>query len=178
MTAVISLSYGVGGRWGSTPVDLKVALERAGDNVARPMRYMAGPITGMLEKALRGRFASEGSGGPVSGAWAPLSVSYAKRKAIAWPGRKKLAASGALRDALTQSTGRGALRESGDSSLGFGTKGIEYASYHQTGTRRMPARPPFDFGGPAFDRDFRSACQVGLIAAIRAAKLDADGDGG
>jgi len=173
VTVVIELNYGVGSADGMTPVTLRAALERAGEAIQRPMRHIGPELSKALEKNLRTRFAREGTGGPVSGPWAALSADYAAWKKIHYPGRKKLVRRGMLRAALTSSSSPQALRESADTTLAFGTRGIEYASFHQTGTRKMPARPPFDFGGPEWDRSVAKAIQKGFIHAMRAARAEA-----
>lgn len=169
---VVELKYGIGGKDGMTPVTLRTALDRTGDALRAPMRYIGPELSKALEKNLRTRFAREGAGGPVSGAWAPLSADYAAWKKSHYPGRKKLVLRGKLRPALTSSASPHALRETTDNTLVFGTRGIEYASFHQTGTPRMPARPPFDFGGPEFDASVRRAIQKGFVAALRAARAE------
>jgi hypothetical protein len=66
---------------------------------------------------------------------------------------------------------------SGD-SLTFGTTGVPYASLHQTGTGRMPSRPPFDFG-PDFEAGMQAAAAAGVREAVRAGSdglLDFEGD--
>lgn len=173
MTVVIKIEYGVGSSSGWTPQTLAVAFERAGANLRTPMRWIGPGLQPFLERTLRSRFAAEGTGGPAAGKWGALSRRYAAWKAVHYPGRKILARSGTMRSALTNSFAPGAYRQTGPTSFGFGTDGIEYASFHQTGTRRMQARPPFDFGGQAFDRGFRAAGQKGLVAGLRAARLDA-----
>lgn len=173
MSVVVSLKYEVGGPQGMTPVELKLALERLGGAVPRIMRHMGPHLSRALEKNLRTRFSVQGAGGPESGVWSPLSARYARWKRRHYPGRKILTLTGAVRNALTKEADSKAERTFGDSLMAFGTRGIEYASYHQTGTRKMPARPPFDFGGAQFDSDWKKAIQLGFISATRAARAEA-----
>ena len=70
-------------------------------------------------------------------AWAPLAMSTILRKehgAI-------LVDSGRMYESLTTPNGTAdTIWETGDTWLRFGTS-VPYAHWHQTGTRRMPARP-------------------------------------
>ena len=174
MSIVLEIKYGVGqGKAeGLNPVMLRTAFERTGKELRRPMHHIGPELSKALEQSLRTRFAREGDGGPVAGKWVPLSKAYKAWKDIHYPGRKKLVRRGMLRAALTSSASPNALRETSDTALAFGTKGIEYASFHQTGTYKMPARPPFDFGGPEFDRSVRKAVQTGIRNAVRAARAE------
>ena len=172
MSVIVQMSYSVGGGpWERTPVHLRAAFERAGDNVAKPMRFIAPELTKLLERTLKKRFAAQGAGGPVSGRWAELTPKYKKWKQAHYPGRKILVLTGAMRDALTNSASPGAFRDSTPDVFGFGTRRIEYASFHQGGTSKMSPRPPFDFGGAEFDTGFRKAAQLGIVKALRDAKM-------
>src|SRR5580765_3894261 len=82
------------------------------------------------------RFSSGGFG-----TWPPLSDGYARWKAKHYPGRPILVRTGALQESLTSRTGAGAIYEESPLELNLGTN-IPYAKYHQTGTSKMPARPP------------------------------------
>jgi phage gpG-like protein len=88
---------------------------------------------------LEGRqFASEG--GFASGGWAPLAPSTVRRRGTAHP---ILTDSGDLRASLTQRDGKGSVRRISDDEMFVGTD-VDYAQYHQTGTRRMPRRRPVE----------------------------------
>lgn len=85
--------------------------------------------------ALQGRnFDSEGA--TMSGGWSALSPKYGKWKARNYPGRGILVRSGDLRESLAGKLG---IREFNRTSMTIGTA-IPYASFHQHGTRTMPAR--------------------------------------
>ena len=84
------------------------------------------------------------------------------------PGQPILVATGALRDALTIDGSTHALRDYSSTQFNFGTQGLEYASFHQLGTSRMPARPPFDFG-PDVEREMARAAADGVRKAVREA---------
>jgi len=178
MTVVIQMSYSVGGGpWEERPVRLLQAFDRFAGNLKTSMKFIAPELTELLERTVKARFEKQGEGGPVSGKWAELSEEYKAWKDIHYPGQPVLVRTGALRDALTDSGSSGAFRESTNQTFGFGTRGIEYASFHQTGTshkkstRKMPPRPPFDFGGTEFQRGLIQASRKGIIKAIRAAGL-------
>jgi phage gpG-like protein len=82
------------------------------------------------------RFDTEGFG-----TWPALSPGYAKWKAKNYPGKPILTRTGALRESLTSKSGAAAIYEPEPQQLTLGTR-IKYAEFHQTGTSRMPARPP------------------------------------
>jgi phage gpG-like protein len=105
------------------------------------------------------RFASEGFG-----AWPPLSDGYRKWKQKHYPGQKILSLTGALRESLT-ARGAGAIYVATAQELNIGTS-IHYAKYHQTGTSRMPARPPVDLN----DDDAIAMRQIALQSFDRYAQ--------
>lgn len=146
---------------------LSVAFERAGEYVADFGKYVFPRLTPVFEAAEEEQFDAEGSG-PTSGAWAPLTPSYAEWKAKAYPGAPILEQRGTMRAALTSSASPVAYREWSASEFAFGTAGVEYASFHQRGTSRMKARPPFDFG-PSFEDALTREAMAGLREAVKAA---------
>ena len=79
-------------------------------------------------------FASQGA--TMSGGWSPLSPQYARQKARSHPGAPILVRDGDLRDSLAGTLG---IREHNRHSMTVGTA-VPYATYHQNGTPRMPAR--------------------------------------
>lgn len=89
-----------------------------------------------LEQANRANFTSNGL--PVGG-WSPRTRDYA------WPLMRK---TGKLFRSLSNL--RGAPNEIGPRSARFGTN-VEYAKFHQDGTRHMPARMVV-FDPPGFSR--------------------------
>lgn len=86
------------------------------------------------------QFAGEGVGD--RGRWKPLATAYAKLKAAKYPGKPILQRTGRLIDSLTGNTADTITRAEPD-ALTVGTR-VFYGRYHQTGTRRMPARRPID----------------------------------
>lgn len=87
-------------------------------------------------------FAGEGTGSK-SGHWAPLSQPYAAYKLRRWGEVPILQASGRMYESLTKRGDKDAVYEETASELTMGTQ-IPYSRYHQTGTRKMPARKPVD----------------------------------
>lgn len=79
--------------------------------------------------------------GGQSGGWQPLDAKYAARKAKEYPGKKILVRTGKLYEALTG--GEDSIWKVGKKNAEFGAK-TNYGAYHQTGTTKMPARPPLD----------------------------------
>lgn len=85
------------------------------------------------------QFAGEGRTG--SGGWKALSPDYAAWKATNYPGAKILERDGWLRDSLTVKDAPFQIRDITATQAVLGTN-VPYGMYHQTGTKRMPARPP------------------------------------
>ncbi len=171
----LRVSYEIGGRPAKDGMRvIRSAFERAGAELARVGRHVFPRVIPVLEKDIREQFAAEGRG-PVAGKWAPLSVRYAARKAVRWPGQPINVASGTMRRALTDGAAGNALRAYSDSSLAFGTMGVSYASFAQSGTRRMPSRPPLDFDRGTEYR-IRKATEAGVRDAIVRAGIDALAD--
>ncbi len=106
-------------------------------------------VTARLSQMLANQFSSEGASGS-GGKWTELSEEYAKRKAKKHPAGLILQASGRLRESLVPESGD-TIHERWPEKLRWGTS-LTYAAYHQTGTRKMPARRIFDFIDPD-DRD-------------------------
>lgn len=84
-------------------------------------------------------FASQGS--YVGEAWAPLSPAYARWKAAHSANAGILQLRGRLYGSLSAPDHPDHIFRSGPSWAEYGTQ-VPYAKFHQTGTRRMPRRPP------------------------------------
>lgn len=111
------------------------AVGRIADNVENATPAFEA-LADRFAAAEQAQFASQGAYG--GAAWAPLSPAYAAWKAAHFPG-PILVRTGALRGSLTS-------RPFGVETIGamqavFGTA-VSYAGYHQSGTSKMPARPP------------------------------------
>jgi phage gpG-like protein len=78
-------------------------------------------------------FTHEGEG------WAQLDPTYAKWKAVHYPGKPILVRTGDLKRSLTDPTE--AVRYSSPHELVLGSD-VDYAHWHYTGTSKMPARRP------------------------------------
>jgi phage gpG-like protein len=111
-------------------------LLRFGDRAlaARPAFEAIGQMLLELEGQ---QFASEGH--RASGGWEPLADSTLEHK----HGPSILDETGELRASLTERGGPHQIWDVGDEFLLFGTD-VDYASFHQTGTSRMPRRRPLE----------------------------------
>jgi len=87
------------------------------------------------------QFSSQGQSG--SGGWVSLSSDYGAWKALNFPGMPILQRTGRLKSSLTERSHADFRYEAGRMGLTMGTK-VPYAGYHQTGTRKMPRRPPIE----------------------------------
>jgi phage gpG-like protein len=105
----------------------------------------------------RDLFDAEGYG------WAPLAASTVERKGSATILRE----SDDLFNSLTQRGAKGSHQEIFGSELVFGTE-IEYATFHRTGTSRMPQRDPLPAPREQDLRRFTKAVQAWLIGGDRA----------
>jgi phage gpG-like protein len=123
---------------------MSTAFERYGESFDNFGQVFFPKLTVLLEREVGEQIAAGGQG-PNRGGFAPLSPAYAEQKAKRYPGRPTLVASGSMLQALTSSASPNALRAESGNQFNYGTQGVPYASFHQTGTGRMPDRPPFDF---------------------------------
>ncbi len=87
-----------------------------------------------LREMFARQFASEGAAGGTP--WAPLATSTLGKRRRGGI----LVATGALRGSLVEEGAPDHVEKSDGLQLLFGTD-LPYAGFHQTGTRRMPARP-------------------------------------
>lgn len=86
-------------------------------------------------RSMKNQFDTEGAFG--GSKWKALKLSTIKRKGHA----RILYEKGALMASLTRKRAKGSLYVEGKKRLEIGTE-VDYAGYHQTGTRHFPARPP------------------------------------
>ncbi len=167
--ASLSIEYSIGGG----PHDpellqrMQVAFSRAGEEISKFGSYVYPKLVPVFEEEERAQFAAEGEG-PNTGGWQPLSEAYAAWKAGHYPGQPILVATGNLREALTSSSSPNALRTYDAENFDFGTAGLDYASFHQTGTGKMPARPEYDFT-EHLEAELQKAALEGVREAIKAA---------
>lgn len=148
---------------------ISTAFERAGDELRDFSKNVFPKLTPVFEAEERRQFDAQG-GGP-RGGWAALSPGYAKWKEENYPGKSILRRTDALYEALTESSSVFAERVMSGDQFNFGTRGLEYASFHQLGTGSMVDRPPFDFSDD-FERDLVEAALEGAREAVAASGLN------
>lgn len=149
---------------------MSAAFERNGSELLNFEKHLWPLVTVAFETEMTRQFSEEGAG-PGRGTWAELSPDYAKWKAANFPGQPILQRTGDLMRAMTNSGDVHALRTASGDTFEFGTRGIEYASFHQLGTYRMPDRPPFDFSAD-FQRDLNDAGLQAVRAAAKESGVD------
>lgn len=93
--------------------------------------------------------------------WATLSPAYGKWKAAHFPGKPILQREGPLVASLTRRTS-GSIYEEAPLRLVLGSS-IRYATAHQRGRGKMPARPPIDMT-PSDFKGFGQVLQKGFIS--------------
>lgn len=142
-----------------------VAFERAGEAVADFGKYVFPKLEPVFEAAVAAQMDGEGVG--PAGPYAALSPGYAEWKDNNAPGLPILELTGRLKSALTNGSSPEAWRQWSATDFAFGTTGVEYASFHQTGTGRMPRRALFDFD-TSFERALTGVAMEGLREAIKA----------
>lgn len=149
---------------------MSAAFERAGDEFARFGEHLFPRVIRVLEESVGKQLEAEGQG-PNRGKFAALSPRYAVQKLKRFGPRPLLVATGSMRDALTKSSSGMALRTYSNTSMQFGTVGVDYASFHQTGTERMTDRPPFDFGDET-KAALRKEAAAAAREALKASHVD------
>ncbi len=122
-------------------IDIKFDDSEAQDNLdemidrGKDFRPVFRQIRDELRTAFAANFASNGL--PVGG-WRPLDAQYAAWKAVNFPGATPMIQTGELFRNL--SSLRGKSSDIDRHTARFGTSGINYASFHQYGTSKMPKR--------------------------------------
>lgn len=165
----LKLTYAVGNNEGPDVLrEFALGFEQGADELRDFGKHVFPRLVPAFEAAMGRQFDSRGGG--QTGAWESLSDAYAAWKAKHYPGQPLLERTGALRAALTESNTPHSYREWTARDFAFGTAGLEYASFHQFGTGKMPARPPFDFDG-RFNSEVEEAALDGVRAAIRSTRL-------
>lgn len=97
--------------------------------------------------------------------WTPLSPAYAERKRKEFGNKPILRATDVLFKSLTQQGVAGNIHRVEDMTAEFGSNDFK-AMFHQSGTSRMPARPPL--AAPDVDR-YESLASVYLEEMIKKA---------
>ena len=119
-------------------VVVKRAISRFGEDIA-DFRSVWSEVQVDFHEIERQQFKSEGGRG--GGSWPPLSLRYALWKQRKYPGKPILNLTGELSRQLT--TGAGMMIESDPMRLML-LPTVEYAYFHQQGTKKMPARKPIE----------------------------------
>jgi phage gpG-like protein len=133
----VSLSMSTAG--GDEIATAFAAIKRATDDMFS--RSEAGPaVARKLRQQIRYHFSGEGATG-YAGAWAALSPAYAEWKSKHYPGAPILQLTGRLHGSLVDGSHAEAIEIFDRTYLFVGSE-VEYAGYHQSGTGRMPRRPP------------------------------------
>jgi len=117
-----------------------VQLQRSFSRFTEDIKDFTPALEDIYQDFLEGerkQFESEGNTG--SGGWAPLSPAYAAWKAQNFPGAPIMVRTGLLKESLLGNN-PWSVKDIQPLGATFGTR-IPYAAYHQTGTRKMPARP-------------------------------------
>lgn len=115
----------------------------------RDLRRFFPDVEKQFEQMQQQWFSSQGRG-----SWQPLSPSYAMWKNINFPGQPLLVLSGDLRDSHFDS-------HSSSDMLTIKVDAPDYWIFHQFGTSKMPARPPF-----AIEQSVQEALGQTLAKAI------------
>jgi len=119
---------------------LNAAITALGGSL-RDFRPVWPKVSLIFDRMERDQFVGQGVG--PAGVWAPLRPAYAKWKAVKFPGKPILFATGDLVRSLTSPFDSNAIFDMTPESLERGST-IPYAVFHQQGTGRMPARPVID----------------------------------
>jgi len=117
------------------------------------------------------QFESEGAAG-ASGKWAALSDVYARYKQRVRPDKPILRFDDDLVQSLTDPEAVGAILRPEADGLTIGTS-VPYATAHQRGTRRMPARPPISLAETQ-KRRLQKSIQAGLVRFVREAGFNVE----
>jgi hypothetical protein len=150
---------------------VSVAFERAGHNLEQFGQYVFPKLQPVFEEHTKRQMDAEGQG-PVAGHWQQLSEAYQAWKDGVAPSSPMLQLSGDMYAGLTSSSSPFANRQYSADQFNFGTANVPYASFHQTSTRKMPARPPFDFDEQQLQQDAQRAGLEGVREAVREAGLE------
>lgn len=102
-------------------------------NGVSDFRVVAPSILTALRSIVADQFASQGRG-----LWRPLSKRYAAQKARKYPGKTILRRTDRMYDSLVKRTAS-SIVSINKNELTYGTS-VPYASFHQAGTKKMPAR--------------------------------------
>lgn len=171
----VELAYYVGNQRDDLALQkMRVAFERADFGMRKLGKYLFPRLIGLMEKEASRQFKTGGAG-PNRAKWAALTEPYRTWKAKRYPGKPILVRTETLKQALTESSSPFAERSFSDESMTFGTKGLPYASFPQTGTVRMVSRPPLDFT-ESFEKAVRRESLAAAREVMEEARLGEFGD--
>ena len=119
-----------------------VALSRFGDDISDFTAFWEGKFKTFWYALRQLDYAS--AGGATGPMWAPLSPDYRRWKNAHFPSAPLLVLQGSMKASLLSPTASGSIWRPSATRLEAGSS-IPHAIYHQTGTSRMPARPPLRF---------------------------------
>lgn len=125
--------------------NLQIGLSRLRTDIADWRPFWEAKFAPFFYRQNLENFVLEGAA--TGGRWAPLSTAYAQWKARHFPNAGILVRSGALKASLLSQAAPGAIFRSMPQALEVGTS-TPYGVFHQSGTRRMPARPPLRVDEP------------------------------
>lgn len=144
---------------------MSAAFDRAGADFTRFGEFLFPELVPVFEDHVGKQFRAEGHG-PNRGAWSPLTPKYAARKRKVYGQKPVLEATGTMRAALTESSSPFANRAYTATQFNFGTQGVPYASFHQSGTKKMVDRPPYDFT-PEFEAEVNGTARTVARQVVR-----------
>jgi len=107
----------------------------------------------------KNQFQTEGAEGGAE--WQQLSEKYGDWKRVHFPGKPILQRTGDLERSLTSASDPNTVRREERKTLTLGSR-VSYAIYHQTGTKKMPARPEIQLT-EAFKREAMHHMQQYLV---------------
>lgn len=122
---------------GQEPV--RVALSRFNENIADWTNYWNGYFKPAWYRHVTAHYETQGAS--TGSRWQMLSPRYDAWKQKHWPGLPIGVLTGATRESLTFPDDVNAVWKATPTALEVGTS-VPHASFLQTGTKKMPARPP------------------------------------
>lgn len=125
--------------------EIRLQVDDAFDDAFARLAHTLSDLSKPLEKASEVFYRFEKDAFETEGAsskarrWTALTRQYARWKEKVAPGKPILELSGALRDSMTGPDAPDSFYKVQPQELAIGTT-LDYASFHQTGTKRMVAR--------------------------------------
>jgi phage gpG-like protein len=123
------------------------SVDRALENFQASLADNSEALADDLRQVIAEQFTTEGAAGGTP--WAPLAPSTLRKSRRTRSGILNL--TGALLGSLTDPGAPGHVEQTDSGQLLFGSA-LPYSGFHQTGTRRMPARPIIVLSGDSTAR--------------------------